>query len=322
VRSSVVVITLFLATLLKLSALGLSTLAQGSDCTRQMDQILSATPESESLLEEKLRRITEELSSPHPVLRDGNRLTLGKLPTLNDEPVRLRPESGGANNFALYSYLAPDGTQRFIKILDIPEPTGIRKFLKVLEGSYLLEKVGGPKVHGFGKLKGTREEPGRYYVEMEHLFAGESATTLKEGARKLLLEKDPAGLATVENIADGVIRTYIEQIYPRDPDFLVAPGGRATWIDGGLWERAEPGSRYLHQIAYTINVLAGYMQDDREAIRLFLSRVIARLHSLDSRPEADRIELLQTIFLDDSIRSLNVPDKVLENRVNQLVNYR
>lgn len=155
-----------------------------------------------------------------------------------DQPVKALEGAKGRTTLGIFVVEHPDGP----RILKLLPQTG---FHDALAGNLLAEKIGGPKIHRFGKLEvtGGTDRLTNYhtvmFIEMEQLFPGDALGRLKElmkahregAAPRLPLERLAAGLA------EHAVQAMLAGVSPNDPDLLFDRDGRARFIDGDFYQQ-------------------------------------------------------------------------------------
>jgi hypothetical protein len=158
----------------------------------------------------------------------------------------------GAYNRGFYR-IQSGGERRIIKIERINEMFGDWHeigFISVLNGYFLGETLGGPKIRSFGKT-----DSDYFFVEMEELYPDLSAET-KINLKNIFNSCDPhpkkfcALLPTpsfqdvfTRNLAAFILRTFEQSTWTQDLDFIVTIDGALLPIDAAFWRHDSSNSR-------------------------------------------------------------------------------
>ncbi len=173
------------------------------------------------------------------------------------QPVKKSDSAGGLENFGIYTYTDPAGVDRVVKVLDFgPTQTMSNDLRNTLLGSYLMEKAGGPRIHGFGKVElsvgGKRSV--HYYLDMEKLPDGISLKALDAANVGSALVPGPESREkTATQAAKRLLDVFAARLSPSDPDLWIMPAGDVRWIDGPRWRRTDfskADTSYLAKIVW------------------------------------------------------------------------
>ena len=139
-------------------------------------------------------------------------------------------QQGGSENFLLLSYRSGSGSNHFLKLIkpESAEPA------EQIWGAFQAEKLGGPKVYGFGKAH-VKNRGSYFYIDQERLFPGQSTHEYKNLGDIKNLKKYPHPELLAIRMADHFADAIEAGVVVNDPDFIFNDQGEIRWIDSGQW---------------------------------------------------------------------------------------
>jgi hypothetical protein len=180
-----------------------------------------------------------------------------------------RVPNSGISNRGIFRLQPENGAELILRVTpQAPLATPPLQLFKQIEGMWLQEAHGGPKLFDIGTWVEDNQKP-HFFVLMECVFCNQRSLNLKDlayGSLTFVPLLEQQGKNITGNIGDQLARVFEDRILPLDPDFLLSDSGEVRWIDGERWETVRDLRIKTYELAYAFWVVFEYVDRAMSAL--------------------------------------------------------